>query len=78
VRGKDYQFDGPPLVIKDAFYPFTGVGPFFHTHPHDRPPEIFATTNTLHFGQSQRPYLLLPIIPPKLDNAAKQEHRQAG
>ena len=65
VRSKDYEFDGPPMVIPNAFYPFTGVGPFFHTHPQDRPAAIFETTNTLHFGAAQQPYLLLPIIPPK-------------
>ncbi len=65
VRGKDYEFDGPPMVIPNAFYSFTGVGPFFHTHPQDRPAAIFETTNTLHFGAAQQPYLLLPIIPPK-------------
>ena len=65
IRGKDYQSDGPPLVIPDAFYSFTGVGPFFHTHPQDRPASIFETTNTLHFGAARQPYLLLPLIPPK-------------
>ena len=65
VRGKDYEFDGPPIVIPHAFYTFTGVGPFFHTHPQDRPAEIFETANTLHFGATRAPYLLLPVIPPK-------------
>ena len=65
VRGKDYAFDGPPVEIPHAFYPFTGVGPFFHTHPQDRPADVFATTNTLHFGASHKPYVLLPVIPQK-------------
>ena len=65
VRGKDYEFGGPPIVIPHAFYTFSGVGPFFHTHPQDRPAGIFETANTLHFGATLRPYLLLPIIPPK-------------
>jgi predicted acyl esterase len=65
VRGKDYEFGGPPIVIPHAFYTFSGVGPFFHTHPQDRPAGIFETANTLHFGATRRPYLLLPIIPPK-------------
>ena len=41
-----------------------GVGPFTHTDPRDRPPEIFAAANTLHFSPTQPAYLLLPIIPP--------------
>ena len=44
-------------------YPMKGVGPFTHTDPHDRPPEIFGGTNTLHFAAGKMPYLLLPIIP---------------
>ena len=41
-----------------------GVGPFTHTDPQDRPPEIFGGTNTLHFARATKaPYLLLPVIP---------------
>ena len=40
-----------------------GVGPFTHTHPQDRPPEIFGGTNTLHFAPGRMPYVLLPVIP---------------
>ena len=42
-----------------------GVGPFTHSDPRDRPPEIFDTINTLHFSRDAAPFLLLPIIPPK-------------
>ena len=65
VRGKDYEFDGPPIVLPNAFYPFTGVGPFFHTHAKDRPPAVFETTNALHFSDTHQPYMLLPVIPPQ-------------
>jgi hypothetical protein len=65
VRGKDYEFDGTDAAVPYAAYPMKGVGPFTHTHPQDRPPEIFGGTNTLHFGAQQAPYLLLPIIPAK-------------
>jgi hypothetical protein len=40
-----------------------GVGPFLHIDPDDRPRELFATRNTLHFAPGRQPYLLLPIIP---------------
>jgi predicted acyl esterase len=63
IRGKDYEFDGTDAAVPYAAYPMKGVGPFTHTHPQDRPPEIFGGTNTLHFGAQQAPYLLLPIIP---------------
>jgi hypothetical protein len=40
-------------------------GPFLHDDPRDRPPAIFSGATGLHFGGLARPYLLLPIIPPK-------------
>jgi uncharacterized protein len=63
VRGKDYEYDGTDAALPHATYPMKGVGPFTHTDPRDRPPEVFGGTNTLHFGPGMAPYLLLPIIP---------------
>jgi uncharacterized protein len=65
VRGKDYEYDGSDAALPHAPYPMKGVGPFTHTNPHDRSPEIFGGTNTLHFGANMTPYVLLPIIPAK-------------
>src|SRR5262245_27750493 len=65
VRGKDYEYDGTDAALPHAVYPMKGVGPFTHTDPQDRPPEIFGGVNTLHFDATRAPYLLLPIIPPK-------------
>ncbi len=65
VKGNDYHFAGPPISIPHAFYTFSGVGPFFHNHPKDRPDELYDTWNALHFGPTRQPYVLLPIIPPK-------------
>ena len=65
VRGKDYEYEGPPLVLEGVKYTLTGVGPFLHAHPQDRPPETFDSVNTLHFAPSRQPYVLLPIIPAK-------------
>jgi hypothetical protein len=63
-RGKDYEFDGPPMKIPHSPYPMRGVGPFTHQHPEDRPPVIFGGKNTLHFGGGNKaPYVLLPVIP---------------
>jgi predicted acyl esterase len=67
VRGKDYEYDGTDAALPHAPYPMKGVGPFTHTHPHDRPPAIFGGTNTLHFGPEMAPYVLLPVIPAKAD-----------
>ena len=44
--------------------PPKGIGPFTHTDPHDRPPEMFGGVNALHFGADMSPYLPLPVIPP--------------
>ena len=63
MRGKDYEYDGTDAALPHAPYPMKGVGPFTHTNPRDRPPEIFGGKNTLHFGADLAPYLLLPIIP---------------
>jgi len=63
VQGKDYEHAGPALLLDGVKYSLTGVGPFLHVHPKDRPAEIFGGTNTLHFAPGQQPYLLLPIIP---------------
>jgi hypothetical protein len=57
--------DGSDIALPNAPYPMKGVGPFLHIDPVDRPPRIFATTNTLHFAAGRQPYLLLPVIPQK-------------
>jgi predicted acyl esterase len=63
VRGKDYIYpgdlSGSPGKIGQ---PATGVGPFRHTDPTDRPPSITEATITLHFELEQSNYILLPIV----------------
>ena len=63
VRGKDYEVDGKDIAVPNAPYPMKGVGPFIHVDPDDRPQNLFAIRNTLHFSRKQQSYLLLPIIP---------------
>lgn len=63
IRGRDYECDGPPLVVPGVKHPLTGVGPFLHINPQNRPAEIFAGNTTLHARKDREPYLLLPIIP---------------
>jgi hypothetical protein len=43
----------------------TGVGPFKHDHPADRPREIFGAQVTLHFEPGRQPHVLLPVVPPR-------------
>jgi predicted acyl esterase len=63
VRGKDYEHPEGPVVIPGVKHTLTGVGPFLHDHPDDRPMRIFGGRNTLHFAPGSQPYVLLPVIP---------------
>ena len=66
VRGKDYVYPGATgAKLSNMKYPFTGVGPFTHNHPGDRPPEIFDGEVTLHTGPEHQAYILCPVIPKK-------------
>jgi predicted acyl esterase len=66
VRGRDYEYPGGPGAGLGTFAPtFTGVGPFKHNDPGDRPPEIFGKNVTLHCGPGRPSHVLLPIVPPK-------------
>jgi predicted acyl esterase len=63
VQGKDFERAGESRQPASFANPFRGSGPFTHTNPKDRPPEIFDNTHTLHSGGAHDSYLLLPIIP---------------
>ena len=64
VRGRDYEYPGGPSVgLGTLGAVFTGVGPFKHDDPADRPPAIFGGDVTIHCGPRQASHLLLPIIP---------------
>jgi hypothetical protein len=64
VRGSDYVYPGgADAGLSNMKNPFTGVGPFLHDDPRDRPTDIFGGDVTLHFGDGREPFLLLPIIP---------------
>ncbi|WP_133998058.1 CocE/NonD family hydrolase [Kribbella sp. VKM Ac-2566] len=69
VRGKDYEHDAEPAPLAWV-EPMTGVGPFRHIDPEDRPADIFGGTQTLHAGNRRDAYLLLPVIPPRRDGEA--------
>jgi predicted acyl esterase len=66
VRGKDYKFPGGSASgLKNLPLRFTGVGPYRHVEPVNRPADVFGGEVTLHFGAGQQSYLLLPVIPQK-------------
>lgn len=65
VRGKDYVYAGIGSAATGHGLTFTGVGPFLHNDPCDRPADIFGGKVTLHTGPDHAAYMLLPIIPQK-------------
>ncbi|MBW2096790.1 MAG: hypothetical protein JRI80_18145 [Deltaproteobacteria bacterium] len=66
VRGKDYVYPGGvDQGLSNMKNPFTGVGPFLHNDPIDRPPGNFGGDITLHFNKERQPYVLVSIVPPK-------------
>ena len=62
VRGRDYEYPGGPGARLRTLG--TGVGPFQHNDPRDRPPDTFGKNVTLHCGGGRQSHLLLPIVPP--------------
>jgi hypothetical protein len=66
VRGRDYEFAGA-IEATDSIStfknPFTGVGPFLHDDPADRPPAVFGGTTTIHSSPDRPSTILLPLIP---------------
>ena len=64
VRGRDYEWPGGAGAgLGTLGAVFTGVGPFRHDDPVDRPASIFGGDVTLHAGPNRPSHLLLPAIP---------------
>jgi predicted acyl esterase len=63
IQGCDYQFSD--TVEQVGWFTMTGVGPFKHDDPSDRPIEVFDGKVALHFGGGRESFVLLPIIPPR-------------
>lgn len=64
VQGHDYEYAGasPSDSISTFKNPFTGVGPFLHDDPEDRPAQIFAGITTIHGGGAEAGWVMLPFI----------------
>lgn len=63
IQGSDYQYSD--TVEQVGWFTMTGVGPFKHDDPSDRPIELFDGKVTLHFGSERESFVLAPIIPPR-------------
>ena len=55
----------PSRGLKTLGTAWTGVGPFQHDDPRDRPAAVFGGDVTLHAGPGRNAYVMLPIIPGK-------------
>ena len=66
IRGCDYVYPGGVTRgLPNMPAVFSGVGPFRHNDPLDRPPEVFGGEVTVHTGPDHPSHVLLPVIPPK-------------
>lgn len=65
VRGCDFNHGLGDARRPGDLFTQTGVGPFTHADPVDRPPGTFSGKYRLHFRTGEEPYLLLPVIPEK-------------
>ncbi|MGI9351273.1 MAG: CocE/NonD family hydrolase C-terminal non-catalytic domain-containing protein, partial [Rhizobiaceae bacterium] len=66
VRGCDYVYPGEPDAgLSNMKNQFTGVGPFLHDDPDNRPDKIFDNEVTLKVSPDHPNYVLLPVIPEK-------------
>lgn len=66
VRGKDYEYaQSTGARLSNFKNELKGCGPFLHDDPEDRPPKIFSGQTTLHLGDAETGFVLLPIIPAK-------------
>jgi predicted acyl esterase len=66
IKGCDYVFPGETNAgLSNMKNAFTGVGPFLHDDPDNRPAEVFDNNVTVHLGGDNAGYVLLPIIPKK-------------
>lgn len=63
IRGKDYEYEGEATTLSNMKNPMKGCGPFVHDDEVDRPGAVFGGSVTLHFGSTESPSILLPIIP---------------
>jgi predicted acyl esterase len=62
VQGKDYE-NGRGGSDVGWMPGMSGVGPFRHTDPGDRPADVFGGTVTVHTGPGRSSYLLVPFVP---------------
>jgi predicted acyl esterase len=68
VGGRDYEYGGDPVHL--GWCSMTGVGPFKHNDPSDRPEKLFGGRITLFTGWERPAFVLLPVIPRKSEEVS--------
>lgn len=61
ISGHDFERPIPPNKANEVWIS-RGSGPFLHTHPEDRPADVFHGRTTIYTGGDTGSYLLLPLI----------------
>jgi uncharacterized protein len=62
IGGKDFERE--ILGEGNEAWVSRGSGPWLHTHPRDRPVDVFGGDTTIYTGGDTESYLLLPVIKP--------------
>nr|WP_174263131.1 CocE/NonD family hydrolase [Variovorax sp. RA8] len=65
VRGKDFEYAGPPVIAQHPRHEMRGCGAFVHDDERDRPRSVFGGRVTIHTGPAHPSSILLPVIPPR-------------
>ena len=65
IRGKDFEYAGPPVMAQHPRHEMRGCGAFVHDDERDRPPSVFGGRVTIHTGPAHPSSILLPVIPPR-------------
>lgn len=65
ISGKDFEVPNYGAALHAFGTTYFGNGSYTHDNPADRDPSKFGGHTTLVSENGNRPYLLLPIIPPK-------------
>lgn len=65
VRGRDYEWDGPPARLSNLKNPLRGCGPFLHDAPQDVESRKLWGNFKVHVGSLHASKLTLPVIPAK-------------
>jgi predicted acyl esterase len=63
IRGKDFEYAGPPVMAQHPRHEMRGCGSFFHDDERDRPRSVFGGRVTIHTGPAHPSSILLPVIP---------------